>query len=94
MYVFFEGVRDKEGILRIILSLTDGDVQCASDVIGVQVPDIKSADIILNDPELLALEDTPEGFWTMELRDDDYFLDRMEAAVHRAVRRGKRKVAK
>ena len=55
MYVVFEGVRDREGILRIILSLTDGDVQCASDVIGVQVPDIKSADIILNDPELLAL---------------------------------------
>ena len=91
MYVVFEGVRDKEGILRILLSLTDGDVQCASDVIGVHVPDIGSADIILNDPGLLALEDTPEGFWTMELRDDDYFFDRMEAAVHRAGRRGRRK---
>lgn len=94
MYIVFEGVRDREGLLRILFSLTEWDVQCASDVIGVQVPDIKSADIILNDPELLALEDTPEGFWTMELRDDDYFLDRMEAVVHRAGRRGKRKVAK
>ena len=94
MYVVFEGVRDKEGILRLLLSLTERDIQCASDVIGVHVPDIKSADTILNDPGLLALEDTPEGFWTMELRDDDYFLDRMEAAVHRAGRRGKRKVAK
>ena len=91
MYVVFEGVRDREGVLSILLSLTDEDIQCASDVIGVHVPDIKSADIILNDPELLALEDTPEGFWTMELHDDDYFLDKMESAVHRAGRRGRRK---
>ena len=91
MYVVFEGVRDKEGILRILLSLTDGDVQCASDVIGVQVPDDVSARRILEDPGLVSMEDTPEGFWTMELRDDDYFLDRMEAAVHRAGRRGRRK---
>ena len=91
MYIVFEGVRDREGILRILFSLTEWDVQCASDVIGVHVPDAGSAHIILDDPELVSLEDTPEGFWTMELRDDDYFLDRMEAAVHRAGRRGRRK---
>jgi len=91
MYVVFEGVRDKEGILRILLSLTDGDVQCALDVIGVQVPDDVSARRILEDPELVFMEDTPEGFWMMELRDDDYFHDKMESAVHRAGRRGRRK---
>ena len=91
MYVVFEGVHDKEGILCIILSLTDGDVQCASDVIGVQVPDDVSARRILEDPELVSMEDTPEGFWMMELRDDEYFLDKLESAVHRAGRRGRRK---
>ena len=91
MYVVFEGVRDKEGILRILMSLTDRDIQCASDVIGVYVPNDVSARRILEDPGLVSMEDTPEGFWMMELRDDDYFLDNLESAVHRAGRRGRRK---
>lgn len=91
MYVVFEGVRDREGVLSILLPLTDADIQCASDVIGVHVPDDVSARRILEDPGLVSMEDTPEGFWMMELRDDDYFLDKMESAVHRAGRRGTRK---
>ena len=91
MYIVLEGVRDTERILRILLSITDADIQCAADVIGVQVPDEGSARNILQNGELLSLEDTPEGFWTMDIVGKEYFLDRMEAAVHRSGRRGRRR---
>lgn len=83
MYVMFEGVRDPETLLRHLLRLTCLDVQYAPGIMGVRLDGTTDPDIFMEDPLLTEMDDTPDGFWSMDVVDDDYFMDRVESAYRR-----------
>lgn len=89
-YLVFEGVRDMRGVLEILLKTTDLEIICAPYLIAVELGG-SSPEPFFADPGLAALEDTPEGFWIMDVRDRDYLSDRVEEAYRRAGKRAKGK---
>lgn len=83
MFLVFEGVRSAEQVLSVLFSITELDIQWAPNLLGVKLDDESDADFFFSDPTLQELDDTPEGFWSMSVEDDDYFLDRCEEAFRR-----------
>ncbi|MCQ2085489.1 MAG: hypothetical protein MJZ21_05010 [archaeon] len=91
-YLVFEGIRDIGRLLKAVFNLTDLDVLYAPGVLGVRLESESDADPFFEDPEILDMDDSPEGFWSMSVEDDDYFLDRCEESMHRHGRlRGKKR---
>ncbi len=87
-YLVFEGVRDSERLIRILLRITDCDIQCAPGLVAVVLGG-SDPGRILDDPGIRELDDVPGGFWSADVFDRTYFLDRVEEACRRTGKRRK-----
>lgn len=83
MYLVFEGVRNMEKLLSAVLPLTDADISCAPNVLGVRLEKEADAQPFFDDPAIQEMDDMPGGFWSMSIENDDYYLDRCEeSCIH------------